>query len=64
MPFAGWLEGEVTHTIVRLLQHLTRNKSCNTNTEKYLQVFWALLKQGMISSKRNLQKPLTKSLNL
>jgi hypothetical protein len=26
--------------------------------------FRALLKQGMISSKRNLQKPLTKSLNL
>jgi hypothetical protein len=40
MPFADWLEGEVTETIVRLLQHLTRNKSFHTNTEKYLQVFW------------------------
>jgi hypothetical protein len=24
MPFTDWLEGEVTHTIVRLLQHLTK----------------------------------------
>jgi len=35
------LEREVTHRIVRFLQHLTRNKSFHTNTEKYLQVFWA-----------------------
>ncbi|MEG4010237.1 hypothetical protein QUA41_29750 [Microcoleus sp. Pol11C1] len=51
MPIADWLEGEVSHTIGRLLQHLTRNKSFHKNTEKYLQFFGILSVKWQVADK-------------
>ena len=47
MPFADWLEGEVTDTIVRLLEHLTRNHS--TQTPK--STCWFEIMVGILSVK-------------